>query len=470
MKRRALSLLLVLSLCFGMFPSTALAANEKTTIMLGSDVLLENANTANAATLYFGKNDKDKPATWRVLGKISGVSEGGSGYIDMIATDNMGTSAFDDSGAEYTHYERSTLRSAMDALGNKLTDLERNAIMQKGFWHEDGYYLTYSYYWPLNQEEAANVDESIRTLSGTMGFEGWWWLCHPNNLDESSITYRSIPHVNNKGVISEKEAGIRSTLGVRPAFSLRKANTLFVSAAVGGKVGSLGSLSPLKSYNGNEWKITAKDWQRNFNVMKAAINDSAITVNYTGATVGNNEYISVFLADDQNNLLYYGRVAESTAAEGEATIPIPDGLANGNYTLHVFSEQYNGGEADNTKLTDYASAFSDVVFSVQNGNIELTGEDAIIADRNLLLGSDALKKKENTEYAATVYFGQNDQYQPASWRVVGSDGSGAASEAGKATLIAAGSMGTTTFGYTTAYQGSELQTANEWTCGKAKRT
>ena len=61
---------------------------------------------------------------------------------------------------------------------------------------------------------------------------------------------------------------------------------------------------------------------------------------------------------------YYGRVAQPTEASGQIQIKIPASLADGTYTLNVFSEQYNGGENDDTKLTDYASAFEAVTLTV----------------------------------------------------------------------------------------------------------
>lgn len=90
-----------------------------------------------------------------------------------------------------------------------------------------------------------------------------------------------------------------------------------------------------------------------------------ITLNYTGATTGTNEYISVIIADS-SGAQYYGRVAQPTATDGKVEITIPSGLADGTYTLYVFSEQYNGGEQDDTKLTDYASAFETVALTVSS--------------------------------------------------------------------------------------------------------
>lgn len=110
------------------------------------------------------------------------------------------------------------------------------------------------------------------------------------------------------------------------------------------------------------------DNSRNFAVTEEAASGKpgdTITLNYTGATTGTNEYISVIIADS-SGAQYYGRVAQPTATDGKVEITIPSGLADGTYTLYVFSEQYNGGEQDDTKLTDYASAFETVALTVSS--------------------------------------------------------------------------------------------------------
>ena len=59
-------------------------------------------------------------------------------------------------------------------------------------------------------------------------------------------------------------------------------------------------------------------------------------------------------------------MAQPTEASGQIQIKIPASLADGTYTLNVFSEQYNGGKNDDTKLTDYASAFEAVTLTVSS--------------------------------------------------------------------------------------------------------
>ena len=69
MKKRALCLFLALALCLSLLPASAFAANGSKAIMLGSDILSEGGvNTSGAATVYFGKDEEDKVAEWRVIG------------------------------------------------------------------------------------------------------------------------------------------------------------------------------------------------------------------------------------------------------------------------------------------------------------------------------------------------------------------------------------------------------------------
>ena len=105
---------------------------------------------------------------------------------------------------------------------------------------------------------------------------------------------------------------------------------------------------------------------------------TTVTLHYSGATNGTNEYISVLLTDEQGNALYYGRVAEPNSAEGEVSLTIPDALAAGTYTLNVFSEQYNGDYQ-----TDYASAFEAVTLTVSATPEQINGVYQIKTANNL---------------------------------------------------------------------------------------
>lgn len=84
----------------------------------------------------------------------------------------------------------------------------------------------------------------------------------------------------------------------------------------------------------------------------------AITVGYTGAGQGAGEYVTAMICSEEGSILYYGHIAQGSES-GEAAITIPRDLAEGNYTLQVFSEQCNGD-----RMTDYASDPQEITLSV----------------------------------------------------------------------------------------------------------
>ena len=187
--------------------------------------------------------------------------------------------------------------------------------------------------------------------------ESSWWLRSPGSKTFYVAIVSSDGSVQYSGISIRKQ---NNHLTVRPAFNLNLNSVLFTSAAVGGKPD--GGLTAVPEYSGNEWKLTLLDSSRNFAVTEKTADgypNDTITLNYSGATTGANEYISAIIADN-NGAQYYGRVAQPTAESGTVEIKIPSDIAPGNYTLKVFSEQYNGDYK-----TDYASNFTDIALTVE---------------------------------------------------------------------------------------------------------
>ena len=150
----------------------------------------------------------------------------------------------------------------------------------------------------------------------------------------------------------------------RPAFNLDLTSVLFTSAAVCGKSanGMDSGLTAVGDYDGNEWKLTLLDDSRNFAAATTAVTVDTLTLSYSGAATGANEYISAIIKDNSGNITHYGRLKNTTeAADASGTVNIDlSGIDMTSKTLYVFSEQYNGGADDNTKLTDYASELVEV--------------------------------------------------------------------------------------------------------------
>ena len=348
---------------------STLSLRLQKTIQLGADALNKTVNTASAPIVYFGQNQENKPAAWRVIGYDGNGVAGAQGDMTLLAAGAMGVIPFADI-ILYNEYAPSNLKTAIDALAGKLTT-EENAAVKKRTLTSGSYdgentdcvaggQVDNAVFWPLSTKEAIAVNNDLRALDPA--HPNWvtssWYLRSPG----SKTFYVAI--VSSDGSVQYSGASIRKKNNhrtVRPAFNLNLNSVLFASAAVGGK--PEGGLTPISEYSGNEWKLTLLDSSRNFAVTEKAVNaapDDTVTLHYTGATTGINEYISAIIADNSGTQ-YYSRVAQPTAESGTVEIKIPSDLAPGDYTLKVFNEQYNGDYN-----TDYASNFTDIALTVEN--------------------------------------------------------------------------------------------------------
>ena len=391
MKKRILSILTVLALCLGLLPTTVFAVDGDTAIMLGTNGISGYDDSTNSYDyIYFGnwealdKYTTTGPIKWRVLDDKTntggdglflltdrafgeGNSAGGGVYFKKDKTSN----AWQDSDAQ---------KWCQDFYGKSFSTGEQGAVLATT--KSDAAYQASSGVRPLpygvsqlekdkvfflSAEEAENsaygfIDDDARlAYFGNGTLYGAWWLRSPvkqQGTPNAGTIHRTYGYLYGMTVS-------RSGYSARPAFNLDLDAVLFTSAAVGGKsaTGMESGLTAVDDYTGSEWKLTLlDDSRRNFSVTETDISGDpgdTITLHYTGATIGENEYISALLTDQQDNVLYYGRVEQADDENGEISLTIPDTLAEGTYTLNVFSEQYNGDYK-----TDYASAFETFTLTV----------------------------------------------------------------------------------------------------------
>lgn len=395
MKKRILSILTVLALCLGLLPTAAFAADGDKAIMLGTNGISGYDSTNGYDYIYFGnwtaldQYTTSGPIKWRVLDDQTntggaglfllsdvlfgeGNSAGGGVYFD---NSSPYSSVWQDSDAQkwcQDFYGESFSTGEQGAVfATTKTDAEYNASsgdlpLQYGVsqLEEDKVFF-------LSAEEAENSaygfinDDARKAYFGNGTRYGAWWLRSPvkqQGTPNAGTIHRTYGYLYGMTVS-------KFGYSARPAFNLNLDDVLFTSAAVGGKSvsGMDSGLTAVDDYTGSEWKLTLKDSSRNFDITEETAScksGDTITLDYTGATTGTNEFISALLTDQQGNVLYYGRIAQATDASGQIQIKIPDSLEEGTYTLNVFSEQYNGGTNDNTKQTDYASAFAEVILTV----------------------------------------------------------------------------------------------------------
>ncbi len=422
-KSKLLSLLLTICLVVGLMPTAAFAAGTDTgkAIQLVDSGTAANIGGGQADNIYFGTYQQSSdgsggyntdPIKWRVL-------ENANGQLFLLSDQNLDVFQYH-TDRESVTWEKSTMRSWLNGysashntggssgtdytgdnfIGAAFSEKEQGAIADTTVVNDnnptygtEGGENTNDKIFLLSIAEAQNssyfADNSSRIATNTAYVAGGgkiglssmygvgkadnWWLRSPG-VDDDIAAY-----VNDNGGVRSFGPNVDFVItAVRPAFNLDLTSVLFTSAAVGGKIpaassdgnqgGEADAIFEIGDYDGSEWKLTLLDNSRNFAVTEEAASGKpgdTITLNYTGATTGTNEYISVIIADS-SGAQYYGRVAQPTATDGKVEITIPSGLADGTYTLYVFSEQYNGGEQDDTKLTDYASAFETVALTVSS--------------------------------------------------------------------------------------------------------
>ena len=370
MKKRILSILLTLCMMLCLTPISVFAeevgAWGSAAIKLGADALNKTVNTEIAPTVYFGQNHENNPAAWRVIGYDGSGVTSSQGDITLLAAGAMGVIPFVDTILN-NEYAPSNLKTAIDALAAKLTTEENAAVKKRALTSGSydgentdcvaGGQVDNAVFWPLSTAEASAVNNDLRIADREHQYwaSSYWWLRSPGAKNRDVASVDGFANIDHDGI------DISNIWGVRPAFKLNLNSVLFASAAVGGKPD--GGLTPIPEYSGSEWKLTLLDSSRNFAVTEKAVSaapDDTVTLNYSGATTGKNEYISVIIADN-NGAQYYGRVAQPTAESGTVEIKIPSDIAPGDYTMKVFSEQYNGD-----RKTDLASAFADVTLTVES--------------------------------------------------------------------------------------------------------
>ena len=370
MKKRILSILLTLCMMLCLTPISVFAeevgAWGSAAIKLGADALNKTVNTEIAPTVYFGQNHENNPAAWRVIGYDGNGVTSAQGDITLLAAGNMGVVKFADTTAN-NKYAPSNLKTAIDALAEKLTT-EENAVVKKrtltsGSYNGEntdcvaGAQVDNAVFWPLSIAEASAVNNDLRIADKehTKWASSYWWLRSPGT------SAYVVAVVKGNGSVSCAGHSLGTEIGVRPAFNLNLNSVLFASAAVGGKPD--GGLTPIPEYSGNEWKLTLLDNSSNFAVTEKAVSaapDDTVALHYTGASAWPNEYISAIIADS-SGAQYYGRITRPAMGNGTVEIKIPSDLAPGDYTMKVFSEQYNGDYN-----TDYASNFTDIALTVEN--------------------------------------------------------------------------------------------------------
>ena len=359
---------------------STLSLQLKTAIQLGTGVIIDpTATTNNVGTyhtpnsyIYFGVNsdNNNTPIKWRVL-DANKANDGTTAGMFLLSeyllasgvtfrSDAPGPKSYQGSSAQaWCHAFATTtdnFSSAEQAVMFGVTKSDSaEAELYKYSWGTSSLTESDKLFFLSIRELAdylVNYNSDKLSATDTAQGKGHWWLRSSYGLSDYYA-----------GAVLDKGEGyyfyITKLHSARPAFNLNSGAILFTSAAAGGKPDGFNAVP---KYIGKDWKLTLKDSSRNFsasaNTAKLKAGEG-LTVTYSGAGAGENEYVSAMLVGKSGNILYYGRIAQNRKF-GTASVEIPSDLAPGSYTLKIFSEQYNGDYK-----TDYASDFTDISLTVE---------------------------------------------------------------------------------------------------------
>ena len=184
-------------------------------------------------------------------------------------------------------------------------------------------------------------------------------------ISGKTLYIEGLGNVSNEYSFSDYIVNVNKySCGTRPSFTLDLSKVLFMSLAKdsdGAKSAQLGfkeveTFERNRKY-GEDWKLTLLDDTRELAVDSAEYTDNTqkyVKIHYSSkATLGNSDYISAFITDENNLVKYYGRVFilnSSTSLSGEFILDLSNINTSDRDSIYLFSEKASGDY-----LTDYAS-------------------------------------------------------------------------------------------------------------------
>ena len=423
MKRRFLSILLACAMIVTLLPAVSYAetgeANTNTAAVQTATANTEKAirfNTDGIAGynnrkyhyIYYGKW-KGNPIKWLVLDDKTNTGKDGffllsEGLIDVLQKFDDKSTKWQGSSAQKWCEDFAGVSG--NSVPDAFTSVERDAILETV--KSDDTYTYFDPRLPIIFEAYENIlngdkvfylsaEEAVSSKYGEpfdSTFNDGWFL-------RSYINATFAAYCPDRGSIIDMIYPGNSE-HPRPAFNLGKGEIVFASSAEGGKTDADtdSNLTAVGDWSGNTWKLTLRDSSRSFRASADKANakqGETISINYSGAKTGDNEYVSAIIMDRNDELLYYGRIAQNSA-DGTAQITVPKDLEPGRYALRVFSEQYNGD-----CNTDYVSEFVNLSFSISGGIDESVTNQ--ISGYNDAVGYDY------------IYYGSYEG-SPIKWRVL----------------------------------------------------
>lgn len=322
------------------FPNKALTSQEKAALLATSktDKDYQAAGTTNASMKFKASTITDDKLFFLSVAEISNENWGFTDGAGLKIGDSQGTCVISSSGACTTvrNYGGYWLRGA------QASSLNNNNVAS--------IYRAGSDYYPF----AWVVNLNRNTRPGT-------------NLNSNQVLFST-----KLSALSSSTVGSLSAIGTSSATSSDGAN------------------------DSNTWRLVLEDETRSdftASVVTTATTTTGIMlngvqvkagagvqINYSGATAGDDEYISAIITNKSDEVIYYGRIGTASSASGSVTFRLPSDIARGDYNLLIFNEQYTEETATGNS-SDFQTAsvtYGDVSIAASpNLYIRVAGNDAV---------------------------------------------------------------------------------------------
>lgn len=379
MKRRLLSIVTAVIMALTMIPAlpqvdTAEAATSQPLFWMGASGLDEHVNTGDGTIDICFAGD-----WWHVIG-FDGSGHNmlaKSGALTLFFTDmyNAGYD-FNESYLDGNAYKGSTLEKTInDRWVKGLSATEKAAVIPRtleggsanyGQQYYDpnkikGETVQNAYAWPLSVGEAAGLPDKLRKAP-----KNWyWWTRSPGYRDEyvqviddegETYWYHDSDHGDVYGT------GVNGGCKLYAAMDLKISSILFTNDLYRGKPTAVGADSLTENAPGTNTArvLTLKDPARsNFDASAVSLSNSGtLTIKYSNAISGDNNYISAMVTDSSDNILYYGKLAAASSGSNQTVEVETAGkwTPEGTNKLYIFNEECHSSGY----VADYSSPLIEI--------------------------------------------------------------------------------------------------------------
>jgi hypothetical protein len=384
-------IILTFAICFlaaipVLFSVTAKAAEY---VQLGMPVIsIMERDHATCTSVEFGGRE------WYVIAYNGDGVASDKGTMTLLTKETQGTTVFDDGQNLYYNdgkprasnldYNGSTLQSRLIKLLNSFDSREKEFIKSRTL--DDIYPKAVNQYlWPLSEMEYINIHGVIPV--DTTGCAGWWLR------SEVGWGVDIIDYINTINL--DKYSNVNY---IRPACILDLSSIFLISSDVGGKSNTTGAKLSEPVPAAGTLKFTFLNPTQHLSLKTNSISGwggDTVSIGYSGATTGANQYVSAMIMDENGKLIYYGRlksVPNAADSEGTVQVTLPLDFDSSRDKLKLFSEQVNGDH-----LSDFASSAITVSVDSHYKIFAVAGSGGSISPS----GSTAVKPGENQIYTLT---------------------------------------------------------------------